>query len=98
MFTILFLTKYAKRPLHFFGVIGGVISTIGIFILLYLAVLHFQGETIGNRPLLTFGVLLVIAGFQLLFTGFLADLILHVSEKDNGKENEEESNIKYKTE
>src|SRR3989344_998704 len=35
MFTILFLTRYAKRPLHFFGVAGGILSMIGFFILLY---------------------------------------------------------------
>jgi len=97
MFTMLFLTKYAKRPLHFFGMVGGVVSAIGLFILLYLTVLRFQGKTIGNRPLLTFGVLLVIAGFQVLFTGFLADLILHISEKNKGKENGEESGLRYKT-
>jgi glycosyltransferase involved in cell wall biosynthesis len=84
MFTILFLSRYAKRPLHFFGAVGGVTSLIGFFILIYLTILHFQGQTIGERPLLTFGILLVIAGLQVFFTGFLADLILHISEKNNG--------------
>ncbi len=97
MFTILFLSRYAKRPLHFFGVAGGVISAIGFFVLLYLSVLRLRGETIGGRPLLTFGTLLVLAGFQVLFTGFLADLILHISQKDNEKENGDESGIRYKT-
>lgn len=97
MFTILFLSRYAKRPLHFFGVAGGVISAIGFFVLLYLSVLRMMGETIGGRPLLTFGTLLVLAGFQVLFTGFLADLILHISYKDSEKENEDESGIRYKT-
>ena len=96
MFTMLFLTKYAKRPLHFFGMVGGVVSTIGLFILLYLTILRFEGKTIGNRPLLTFGVLLVIAGFQVLFTGFLADLILHISEKNNDNSKPEEG-LRYKT-
>lgn len=95
MFTILFLTRYAKRPLHFFVMVGGTVSAIGVFILLYLTVLHFQGQTIGERPLLTFGILLVIAGLQVLFTGFLADLILHISEKDGDGFREEE--LKYKT-
>lgn len=89
MFTILFLTRYAKRPLHFFGTVGAILGTIGFFILLYLSVLHFMGEAIGTRPLLVFGMLLVLAGFQLLFTGFLADLILHISEKHNGNDTEE---------
>ena len=96
MFSILFLSRYAKRPLHFFGMVGGIVSTIGFFVLLYLSVLHFQGKTIGDRPLLTFGILMVIAGFQVLFTGFLADLILHVSEKNNGNGYHEED-LKYKS-
>lgn len=95
MFSILFLTRYAKRPLHFFGLIGGILSTIGVFILSYLTILHFQGQTIGDRPLLIFGILLVLAGFQVLFTGFLADLILHISEKNGSNMSDEE--IKYKT-
>lgn len=96
MFTMLFLTKYAKRPLHFFAIVGGIIGTIGFFILLYLSILRFMGERIGTRPLLVFGVLLVLAGFQVLFTGFLADLILHISEKDNDKSLPEEG-LRYKT-
>ncbi len=79
MFTMLFLIKYGKRPMHFFGIVGGVLTLIGFFILGFLAILRFSGETIGNRPLLFLGMLLVLAGFQILFTGFLADLILNVS-------------------
>lgn len=93
MFTILFLTRYAKRPLHFFGMVGGILAGIGLVILLYLTVLHFLGQAIGTRPLLTFGMLLLLAGLQLGFTGFLADLILHISEKDH----QPEDGLKYKT-
>jgi glycosyltransferase involved in cell wall biosynthesis len=96
MLTILFLTRFAKRPLHFFGFIGGVASGIGVLILLYLFVLRLLGEKIGTRPLLTFGMLLVLAGFQVLFTGFLADLILHINSQ-NGNTNVEDR-LKYKTE
>jgi glycosyltransferase involved in cell wall biosynthesis len=96
MFTILFLSRYAKRPLHFFGFVGGIISVIGFFIILYLSILHFMGQTIGERPLLTFGMLLLLAGLQLLFTGLLADLILHISQKDHQGVNLDEG-FKYKT-
>lgn len=96
MFSMLFITKYAKRPLHFFGYVGVVTSAIGFFILLYLSIIHFMGQAIGERPLLIFGMLLLLAGLQLLFTGLLADLILHISEKDNDKSLPEEG-IRYKT-
>jgi hypothetical protein len=97
MFTILFLSRYAKRPLHFFGLVGGIISAIGFFIIVYLSILHFMGQRIGNRPLLTIGMLLFLAGLQLLFTGLLADLILHISQKDGQGINLEDG-FKYKTE
>jgi len=42
-------------------------------------------------------MLLMLAGLQLLFTGLLADLILHISQKDNQGINLEEG-FKYKTE
>lgn len=88
MFTIAFLVKYGKRPLHFFGIVGGISASIGIIILGYLTALRFMGESIGRRPLLIFGMLLVLAGFQIFFTGFLADLIINISntKKISGEE------------
>lgn len=97
MFTLLFLSRYAKRPLHFFGLVGGIISAVGSLTLIYLAILHFLGQRIGDRPLLTFGILFVLAGFQVLFTGFLADLILHMTQKDKSVDSFE-NELKYKTE
>jgi glycosyltransferase involved in cell wall biosynthesis len=96
MLTILFLTRFAKRPLHFFGFVGGLASFLGSMILLYLFILHLMGQRVGTRPLLTFGILLVLAGFQVLFTGFLADLILHINSQNNHSDGEER--LKYKTE
>jgi glycosyltransferase involved in cell wall biosynthesis len=83
MFTMLFLVKFNKRPLHFFGVIGGAFLLIGTIMLGYLSILHFFGESINRRPLLIFGMLFMISGFQIFFTGFLADLMIHISEENN---------------
>ena len=91
MFTMLFLSRYSKRPLHFFAPIGGILFTIGTIILIYLTILRLEGYSIGRRPLLFLGMLLVISGLQILFTGFLADLILHSS----GKEKEDKVTLKY---
>jgi glycosyltransferase involved in cell wall biosynthesis len=81
MFTMLFLNKYSKRPLHFFGAVGAIFLFFGVSISIYLTILHFQGYAIGRRPLLFLGMLLIIASLQVLFTGFLADLIIHTSPK-----------------
>ncbi len=96
MFTMLFLTKYGKNPLHFFGIIGTFIFGVGFLVLFYLSILHFMGKTIGDRPLLIFGMLSVLAGFQVLFTGFLADLILHTTQKQKTAESFKDE-LKYKT-
>ncbi|OGH16689.1 MAG: glycosyl transferase [Candidatus Levybacteria bacterium RIFCSPHIGHO2_02_FULL_40_18] len=91
LLTIYFIMKYNRRPLHFFGKIGGAIFGAGFAILLYLSYLRiFLDQKIGDRPLLLFGVLLVIAGIQTLFTGLLADLIVNANSKKG-----DEFSIKY---
>ncbi len=82
LMTIYFLTKYTKRPLHFFMKIGFPIASIGFIVLFYLTILKIFGESIGDRPLLIFGVLLVITGFQILLTGLIADLIVNFNRKE----------------
>ncbi len=82
IFTMLFLSRYSQRPLHFFGFIGFLFLFIGMAILAYLTVIHFQGHAIGERPLLFFGGLLVLGGLQITFTGFLADLLINQSQNN----------------
>lgn len=79
LFTVIFLLKFAKRPLHFFGFIGGILLLIGVTIFIYLSFIWLSGESIGNRPLLLFSILLMLGGLQTFFTGFIADLILNIS-------------------
>lgn len=86
MMTMLFLSKYGKRPLHFFGFIGAILFGLGILISIYLSILHFQGVAIGTRPLLTLGMLLIVAGLQVGLTGLIADLVLNVSSKKEGSD------------
>ena len=80
LLTLYFLSYYIKRPLHFFGNIGIVLLGAGGLILTYLFILRISGNSIGTRPLLTFGVLLFTTGVQTIFTGMLADLVVSRSE------------------
>jgi glycosyltransferase involved in cell wall biosynthesis len=83
IFTMLFLGKYSKRPLHFFGTIGGVMLLIGALIFIYLAFIHYAfGAVIGRRPLLLFSMLLIISGLQVFFTGFIAELLTNIANRD----------------
>ena len=81
LMTIYFLTKYTKRPLHFFMKLGAPVAFLGLGILFYLTILRFFGESIGDRPLLIFGVLFFITGFQVMLTGLIADLIVNFNRK-----------------
>jgi len=82
LMTIYFLTKYTKRPLHFFIKIGFPIAFLGSAALFYLLIVKLFGQSIGDRPLLIFGVLFVITGFQIMLTGLIADLIVNFNRKE----------------
>ncbi|MDD3925552.1 MAG: glycosyltransferase, partial [bacterium] len=70
------LTKYIRRPLHFFGSIGAVMSSAGVLIGLYMSALWLAGHRpIGNRPLLLLGILLIMVGIQFISTGLLGEML-----------------------
>lgn len=76
-FSLLFMRRSMDRPMHFFGSAGFLSGGIGAVILAYLTYVKFvHSELIGNRPLLLFGILLVLLGVQMLSLGFIGDLIV----------------------
>ena len=79
---IILLTKYAKKPAHFFGNIGLLSFGLGSVFFLYLTILWLLGHRpIGNRPLLFLGILLIIIGIQLISMGFLGEIITRQNSK-----------------
>lgn len=82
--TIRFLLAYESRPSHLIGAFGVMSLLGGIGILGYVSVLRvFFDETIGNRPILTIGVLLAVVGIQLLVFGLLAELQVFMRHRSN---------------
>ncbi len=75
LITVLFITKYTRRPLHLFGMIGLSSLFVGLGINLYLAILWLSGQTLSNRPLLLLGILLMLLGIQVLTTGLIGEMI-----------------------
>jgi hypothetical protein len=73
---MVFFQKYGQRPMHLFGSTGILLFGVGMLINAYLAVDKLMGATIGGRPLLFLGLLMTVAGIQLVTTGFIADLIM----------------------
>ena len=76
LLTVLFTTRYIRRPLHLFGVWGIVCFLIGVLIDGYLSVEWFLGLTsLSNRPLFLLGVLFIIIGIQFVSFGLLGEMI-----------------------
>ena len=77
LLTVMFTTRYVKRPLHFFGSVGALIALIGFLTDLYLAIEWFlQRTSLSNRPLALFGVAMIIVGVQLISIGLIGELIV----------------------
>lgn len=79
--TVKFLLSYSTRPLQIFGLIGFVMWIFGAIITGYFAYVRLMGylglmadQSIGNRPLLLFGILLFFTGVQLITLGLLAEM------------------------
>lgn len=75
LLTVKFLISYSTRPLQIFGMLGLVMGTAGVAICGWLAYLRLFGyESLSDRPLLLFGILLIFTGLQLITLGLLAEL------------------------
>ncbi|HLA52989.1 MAG TPA: hypothetical protein VK618_06780, partial [Flavitalea sp.] len=75
--SILFVGRFGKRPMHFFGSWGTVSFVFGFTVFLYLTISKFFLDKTGmtQRPLFFFAILAMIIGTQLFVTGFLAELM-----------------------
>jgi glycosyltransferase involved in cell wall biosynthesis len=84
LLTVSFIGRYRHRPLHLFGGLGLGLGAIGFAILVYLTVLKIGGHAIGERPLLTLGVLLLVVGLQFFSLGLISELITSMHEERTG--------------
>lgn len=76
LLTLLFVNRYMRRPMHFFGLFGVLFLIAGSVISSWLAYLKiFMGEPLANRPLLFLGILLIVVGVQFFSIGFLGEMI-----------------------
>src|ERR1017187_9112824 len=76
--TIRFLLKYSPRPMHFFGALGLIGTTLGGAIMLYLGVNKILGQDIiaEHGPLMVLGGLLLLAGLIMFNTGFIGEVLM----------------------
>jgi glycosyltransferase involved in cell wall biosynthesis len=73
---LIFIKRYLQKPMHFFGKWGLMILIPGVLINIYLLILKILGQDIWGRPLLILGIMLVVAGFQMITSGIIAEIVM----------------------
>ncbi|MEJ7829203.1 MAG: glycosyltransferase family 2 protein [Segetibacter sp.] len=83
--TITFVSKFGKRPMHFFGLYGTLCFLIGFIMIVYLIVAKFVSAefSLTNRPSFYIALTTMIIGMQLFLAGFIAELISRNSSERN---------------
>ncbi|HNW52539.1 MAG TPA: glycosyltransferase [Prolixibacteraceae bacterium] len=82
LISVMFISKFGKRPMHFFGVLGTLMFVIGFFAALWVGIAKLYAVSHGIRirlvtenPYFYIALTSMILGTQLFLAGFLADLI-----------------------
>jgi glycosyltransferase involved in cell wall biosynthesis len=85
LFSIMFVGKFGKRPMHFFGLWGTLSFILGLGIFTYLTISKFFFDTTGmtQRPLFFFALFIMTIGVQLFLAGFIGELIARNSSERN---------------
>jgi len=98
LLTVILLTRYTNKPLHFFGLLGVGLGLIGSLIDLYLIAdrILFR-RWLSNRPLLIIGTLLIIVGVQFILFGLLAEMIAFSFRRDSDYAIEDTSELQSTT-
>jgi glycosyltransferase involved in cell wall biosynthesis len=83
--SITFVGKFGKRPMHFFGLWGSIVFTIGAGISIYLIISKLINPAfyLTSRPAFYLALVLALVGVQLFLAGFLAELISRNSPERN---------------
>lgn len=84
--TVRFLSSYATRPIHIFGIVGLLLLGPGLAIVGLLGIERlFLGIELGGRPIVLLGILLVVTGLQFVTMGLLAELLVRTYHESQGK-------------
>ncbi|MFC2117245.1 glycosyltransferase family 2 protein [Bacteroidota bacterium] len=90
LITISFLSKFSKRPMHFFGLLGTIMFILGGLTTVWIIVqklirLHNSDivRSVTDQPLFFLALVAVIIGVQLFLAGFIAELLSRSSQKRN---------------
>ncbi len=82
LLSIFFVGRSGKRPMHFFGSMGGLSFLTGLIIAVWIIAEklidianHAKFRNVTEQPLFFIALVAIIVGFQLFLTGFVAELV-----------------------
>ena len=85
LLSVIFVTRFKKRPMHFFGGLGSLAMFVGLSITIYVVgdkVYRINQQLpvrdVVDQPLFFLALVALIIGVQLFLAGFIAELILRV--------------------
>jgi glycosyltransferase involved in cell wall biosynthesis len=96
LLSIRFVGKFAKRPMHFFGLWGSIFFLIGLGISLYLIISKFISPAtfaLTNRPDFYLALTTLIVGMQLFLAGFIGELVSRNAQNRNSYLIEEKTGL-----
>jgi hypothetical protein len=85
LFTVNFITRFGKKPMHFFGLIGVLLFMLGFALTAYMifAKLYFDNYYLSNKPAFMVSLVIMILGTQFFLAGFVGELITRNSPERN---------------
>ena len=100
LLSIMFVSRFGKKPMHLFGTIGTVIFILGFFAALSIGIqkiyylqIGIKAPLVTNSPYFYLALLAMILGTQLFLTGFLAEMVARSSHDRNKYQIEQRLNI-----
>ena len=97
LMTLLFLSKFGKKPMHFFGLYGSLMFILGFMSVILVGlnkltsiIAHVKAPLITDNPFFYLAILAMILGTQLFLAGFIGEIITRNSSERNNYVIEEE--------
>ena len=97
LISIWFLSKFGKRPMHLFGLLGSIVFFIGFCFALYLGIdklfLNPSGRLLTDRPQFYISLVAMILGTQLFLAGFIGELVTRTNRSEENYKISEKVNL-----
>lgn len=78
LLTVQFVSKFGKKPMHFFGLLGSLLFFIGFLVTVYMVMarIFFENYFLSNRPPFFIALTCVLLGTMFFLTGFIAEIVV----------------------